>query len=854
MSMAGLRYTVPIPEFQFTNRQREIAEVYDFLTGPEARGQLLLVLSPGGYGKSRLLEQVTLNPPGSTALLFLNSKRHGASEAGLSASFVLEAERLLIRLGLRHVADPVTDGYHKSAHFLGGVVPKLARGAPLVGAAAEYTAETLVDVLSHSSAAHVDPIRRSFERLASRLPGGKLVILVDDVHALQLTEQYVLADIITLGREFSGADIRYIFGSRPLNAAGPGPVRDLCERIAIDGKLTRIDLPRLEDDTMREIAVSLASNPVDLELVIETADGNPQAFLSSLMALNLDGALTLDQGMLRVPVNTIELGSRLGSILERLDIVARRIVSTLAVARHDVTYDSLRNTSALFGAATASEVVTALQKLAQIRLLGIRTAEANGPRDVGVYVRHDSIRDLIRSELQTSFVLEYLFANEIAAELADYQLKSLDSQSKPAASEAERHALVIGRAICRREAQRSGWESESIEALVSAEHSARLNDVVDLGASLLQAFRAILHAEAEPRRSVARMFVRANYQLGRYTDCIAASEDEQLEDGESLYLRAISYAIVKPDSNTVIAVRDVRRRAQESAANAAWDPLLLLTEAVALQESGCFTEATRLYDVYMADAPHNRDTLQFWQFACASPLFVGAKQSIELTHEAFEWFEARGHDRSAGMAANNRGYAAMQLRDYDLALHCFDVSITLLSRNDPHEAVFPLTNIAFVRILRAEATAAITALTSCLFRRLWPEYEASVLINMAYATWLAGWNDPGRFLRRIRRTPGMKRDAWSVALEEYARSVLQLLPTVGAPSEADLLERFETMRHLDAFAAIAPYWNALVRDVRERFGLDGTQVSVAGMRTTMSQTTDPSISIARPSGCCFAHI
>jgi tetratricopeptide (TPR) repeat protein len=847
--MGGLRRSVPIPQFQFANRQAEIAEIRDFLTRSDTRGQLLLVVAPSGYGKSRLLDHVTLHPPRGAAVLFLNSKRREGANAGISADFALEAERMLANRGLRTVLDTVTDSYHASAHFVGGVIPKLARAAPVVGAAAEYAAEGLVEAISRSSAVHADLLRRGYERL-NRLE-CIVVVVVDDVHSLQTAEQYVLSDLIALGREAVGLDVRYVFGTRPPADYGPGSIRDLYERVAADGKLARIDLDALDSEAMREIAVSLSSTPKALEPAIEIAAGNPQRFLKSLIDMNLTGGLIVDEGMLRVPVNAAALSETVGSVLDILEPVARRLMEVVAVARHDVSLQALRDAYSLVGARSSAEIVDSLQKLDETRLIALRYIGNDTQRETGVYIAHDSVRDLVRHELRTRKLLEYLFANELAAEVADRQLAALAALSATPERESARYNLIIGRAICRREAQKSGWEAEATVALASAETSSRLDDVIDLGASLLQAYRDVIARNAEPRKSVARLFVRAAYQLGRYEDCVACIEDEGLDDGESLYLRATSYAILKPNVDTVDVAAKARSKVRAHSRGALWEPLLVMTEAVALQESGAYDDADFLYETYLATAKHDYDTTQFWQFAFAAPLFVEAQKSYGLARESFDWFVSRGNERSAGMAANNQGYAAMRLRDYDLAMRCFDRSVALLNRAAPHEAVFPFTNIGFIRILRGEGEGARSVLTSCLFRRLWPEYEASVLVNLAYATWLAGWDDPERFLRRIKRSPGMQRDTRELAIERYAQCFLKLLPHSGRPTQQDFDECERSMHSLEAFASISPYWSALAREVYARFGLGGPTQAPAYLA---GDTTDPGVSLARPTERCFAHV
>lgn len=853
--MADLGRAVRIPEFPFTNRESEIVQIREFLASSNARGHLLIVFGPSGYGKTRLLEYITNNEPPDSTVLFLRSKQEGTSGFGIAAKLAIAVDDALRERHLVKLGDRLLSLYWTSRQYARGLVPKLARAIPVVGAAAEYSAAELLKSPYLSPAAHVGVIRHALEKLKKRLGDKRAAIVVDDIHFLTQAEQFVLTDLLAIVHETDNFDLRFVFGSRPFVDRSTSKMRTLCERIAADAKLARIDLDPLCDEALRRIGASISSTPANLEPIIAVAAGNPQQLLRSLIELNLSGALETNDGLLRLPMDVKALAQSIGNFLEMLPVTARLVLGTLAVARHGVTVNALRSVPDMLRSRNVAELLEAIHTLEVTRLIKVNEIAGCPNRELGVQIRHDSVRELVRAELCSQRYLEYIYVNEIAADLADRELRATRSAwSSNDESEEFRLRLTIGRAICRREARKPEWVQEAILALQSAKLSGQLDEIVDLGGSLLEEIKDTITHTREPKLFISTLTARAYYHLGRYKDCVDLVSAQQLQDGESLYLAAISHTIVKPDTTSVVVAASSRQKLAERTSGDPWEPLLVLVEAVALQESGQFAKADHLYATFLESGSHNIDTAQYWQFAFAAPLFVDAERAHDLARDAFAWFEARGNDRSAGMAIHNQGYAAMRLRQYDMASSCFEQSALRLNRSNPHEAVFPLNNIGFIHILRGEGEAARSVLTSCLFRRLWAYYEAAVLINLGYASWLCGSEDPDRFLRQIRRTSGMKKDAWSVALEEYAKCVFKLLPTAGAPTIVDVAQCKSRIDGLAAASAVVPYWNVLADELKKRLNIDVPHLSARDGQLAMGETTDPTVSLARPSALCFAHI
>ena len=203
---------------------------------------------------------------------------------------------------------------------------------------------------------------------------------------------------------------------------------------------------------------------------------------------------------------------------------------------------------------------------------------------------------------------------------------------------------------------------------------------------------------------------------------------------------------------------------------------------------------------------------------------------------------------------HNQGYAHLRQRQLKLALRCFEKAATLLKIRYPHEAIFPLNNIAFVHILRGNGAEAENLLTSCLFRQLWPEYEASILVNFAYTRWLLGREDAENFLDRIQKAPGLDGYDWALWQIEYARALFRLLPISGKPSKKIAEHVWKRIQALRSVAAISPYWNALTDELKRRHQINLPHLPIEDAHSVMSEVADPSLSILRPSVLCFAHV
>ena len=846
--------TVRIPDLPFENRSAELSAIRGFLEASEPPA--LLIEGQGGIGKSRLLEAAFAASSDRVHLLLIDC---GDDDAGVDDQILSGVAKIRTRhswiRGAVRAASELPDQVRE-------ILPKVAAGSPILGDAAAHATEKVVG--RSPTAARSARLARRFRRALSELerlsPNDTVVIAIDDLHWLHEEGEQTVSDFISLAQQAAKPRFRFVISSRPLT--NPDSVMSrLLSTLAMHGLLASMRITPLADVDLQRVAAHVVSNPHQFEGVVRLSEGNPQRFLECLIKMNVRGHLSAKGQMISLSegTNLAYLTEDLWDLLDQ-DGTARRLLGVLAasggfsISSREVLAESL-------GLQSRGQLDAALLQLADKQI--VHADKGSGA--MVVRFRHDTIRAHVQSRLANACRLEFRICNEIAAsywrahltELHEAMVAEVRSNEWTSGGRraAEEHVTELAQlAENEREAEIAGWQSLALGVARLADSLGHLDLVVRLATPLLSAVGRLLDPSASVVDELKAFLARAHYQLGNYDDCVAVAKSIAHPSAEVSYCHAIAHLIRKigPDPAGVARIAVNRHRGDDSD----FEPLLKSVEAMALQETDRNTEAIDCYESYLASGDYRPAKSVTWmQFQMMSPLFVDADRAYELCTEALDVFLESGEDRSAGMACHNMGYCLLRLREYGEAMVQFHRALELLSRSSPHETVFPLTNRAFVWILKGEFEKALDSLISCVFRRMPPHQQTYVLINMALARWGAGMDGAAALLDRVPDVPGIRDHDWVVWQVEYARCFLVLnANSADGPTQESLDACRARLMSVASVASAAPYWNALEADVVQRFKLrPGRPMAEKSAAGAGSQTTDPTVSLIRPATFCFGH-
>ncbi len=856
MSQSNLTRSIKLTEFPFTNRVNELRELRSFC---EQRSdcQILEVSGRSGIGKSRLLSYFAKEMSDDCQVHYLNSRNDTRLDSGLLNSLEKSLKKQDTRPALQRTKSNVKDVLSQTPKNVRNFAPTLTKDVmPFGGNIASKMVSAAVGASGTDKSAVGNRIKVLLSRAIESAKGRKILFIFDDIQALSQDEQTILSYILSISSSMGLHDTYFIFGTRPATNESHSLLKPIFERLAFDGKYQCLPISPMDDEAMLGIAASIIANPASITGQIKSAKGIPQTFFSYLMQLNMTGNLSIKNKLIVLPTEKNLLSRDGNSLLEALDRYPsfRWLINAISVSRFDISYSTLKQSFALFGLSDELTLIAAVSQLASLDVLEISNDDEVTPR---VYVEHDSIKDAAVMDLKKNRYLEYLQTNEIVAELAslEYQLQlttSLKSDNHFHRANAER--VRVARVLALREAKSSQWVKEAQAILAVCEMYEWHNDTIDVGESLLEVMKDSFEPSTGPLKQIQKSLRKAYFYRGLFARVVDLQDLETVSSGEDLYMIAMAHLILKGDQASVRIARLAQEKLSSDPADQAWQPILKLTEASALQESGGHDTCEIVYQDTLNTIDDVTSRRIAGQFKIASPLFVDCDMSLALTEEAYQQFIADDDLRLAGMALNNKGYTYLRLHDYSKALSCFDQSILFLDEKYPHESVFPLNNKAFVLLMQNKPADAESVLTSCLFRQLWPDYETSILLNFAYTIWLQGRQDGEKFLDRITGTPGMDVHEWASWQQVYARCMLKLMPHGSMPNSKMISDCEALLRTLKDTKAIAPYWNALGRTVYEKYGLTLDEAEEAPSQSSMSDISNPTYSLIRPSALCFAHI
>ncbi len=862
-----LKTTVHIPDFPFQDRKTELDILKEFCSESWCgESRVLLLEGPSGIGKSRLIKRLRNRIKDNVFWVQPMATRAERGAAGdLIEQLLCDVTRLRLRKSPQYFFKKATSLAGNTVLALRKFAPTLALSAPILGPAAEHiTKEVMLKDLAK--------LERSEKKRTEMLLGWLdlaaeeryVIVVIEDIHELDDTEQRHLANIVPLACSNPDSRTRFIFVGRPLDSLGRNVVRSLIMQMGRNAMISRIDLEPLKSPELQRICDNIFTNAEKCEGLVQIAAGNPQALLEGLARINLQGGIRKLGELIALDVERDGaaefIGNDIWASLER-EPKARRLLGILAVNASPVDKKRLDLIQAAAGL-EASEIGLLVSDLCDTKLLEwVDVRQVRGSVKLLRFC-HSSIRLQIAARLRHDSPFTYSECNRICALYLESLLQErapgliavvkslvdLDREIPPRSMDHLMDLICLANNL--RESGSADWESCSFGCARVCSANLFDADAIDLSTAVLHSWQEVLRRNSKNWNWLVSALVRAHYRLGQYEECVALRKSAGDLSIESAYYIATAETLAKIDEGYLSRVQEIVAEHKSSdSSDSTFASLLVSTEALALQETGFFFEADKVYGDYLHQMENaGRDSLQF---RIISPLFLNPHAALESCKRVKSSFLKSKDRRLAGMAANNMGYCLLGLSEYVEALAEFELSVALLSQW-PHESVFPLNNAAFVHILMGRFADAYNLLKKGLFARMSPYHEVAVQINLSYCRWGMDLDSDLSPLDSIFYSSGLASSSWLEWQVAYLKSFVELHSQEGAEKSEACAVHCEKLRNLECSDAVAPYWNGLVKALLGPVESDQLLLPTGKPPSAMAAiSTD---SIVRPSALCFGHI
>ena len=127
---------------------------------------------------------------------------------------------------------------------------------------------------------------------------------------------------------------------------------------------------------------------------------------------------------------------------------------------------------------------------------------------------------------------------------------------------------------------------------------------------------------------------------------------------------------------------------------------------------GCYQEAKALFDGLVAEQSNNQYMTMVYQSAMD---YYEGDVSLEYLNKGLSLATVYSDFITKGKITNNIGFEYLRCGNYERAYQYFDESITILKEYQPHELVYPYSNLAVLQMISGEWELALGNIVEALF-------------------------------------------------------------------------------------------------------------------------------------------
>jgi hypothetical protein len=832
----------------------------EFMEGKHETARVLLVEGAGGIGKSRLLSEVTARISNEVTIAKLNFASDGIKRRGLLSSLQSESRRLRKILMKHNSLEAWKLNLYRFKTAAKRVIPSVGSAIPHFGDFTRRLLEVALEDRDPESEGYSSWINHFLSVCEFLSTFGSLVIAVDDYHNLSGDEQFHLSELLARLVEVDARNLRAVVAARPFINRAQIPYDGLTnafQRAARNGQLLILKLEPLNGEFLVEISGGLFTNPLESGPLVELASGSPQRLLELLIKLNVNGDLRSTENRITLPVQV----GRLTYLTEDLwTQIARsrlglEIVSILAVGPRAVGIDNLYYFAQCLNA-SFSEIIASVSELQKLSVLQV--AGESGSSRAELRFSHDTLRDQVAARLRLENAISYIYFNEVSSQLVSHllakhlrqQAKEFDSLRLPDALDSEALDLMTIRAVNLRESRKLGWEEAALDAASRCFSHSRVHSTIQLLEPAINSLSSFLKPEARVILNARELIVKAQYELANYQTVVQLSNSLPTEDAGVTYAIALSIIIEKEEDWFSKAQR-LLQPAIRSKRMVKQRPLLKSALAIANRERNQVELGERMLREIVAEGQGQTDDQAWYQFLAVASIYLKNAEGEECAKKAFEYFTNKGGVRAAGIAATNLSVLAAQQRNVDESFRYCEVSEALLRQAGSGDVVFPITNRAALHLSVGEPREPLSLLQSSLFRRLPPEYELTVMVDLSLAQWANGKAVDLEPLKRLRAT---NRNTWLGWLTAFNCAFLELDGGHLNASADQVRKLYNDVIAADPDGRAHAFWNALVAKLNDSQFASEFHMDINTKQSPLQELADPATSIGRPIFLSFGHI